>query len=100
MQQSVREVDTVARMGGDEFTMILNDVTSNDDISLVADKLLKAISMPYEKSAPGNQVSVSIGISIYPDDATQRDVLVSAADNAMYRAKKRGKNRYCFSEKD
>lgn len=98
MRQSVREVDTVARMGGDEFTIILNDIHTNDDISLVADKLLKAISRPYDKSAPGNKITVSIGISIYPDDATQRDALISAADNAMYHSKDRGKNRYCFSE--
>lgn len=98
MRQSVREMDTVARMGGDEFTIILNDITTNANISLVADKLLKAISRPYEKSAPGNQITVSIGISVYPDNATQRDALISAADNAMYHSKNRGKNRYCFSE--
>ncbi|MDX8404026.1 MAG: diguanylate cyclase [Mariprofundaceae bacterium] len=100
MRQSVREIDTVARMGGDEFTIILNNVSSTADISLVADKLLKVIAQPYKKTGPDNQISISIGISIYPDNGTHRDVLISAADNAMYHAKEHGKNRYCFSEKN
>ncbi len=97
MQRSVREMDTVARMGGDEFTIVLNEVASHADISRVADKLLKVIFEPYEKMGPDNRISVSIGVSIYPDNSTRKDALITAADNAMYHAKKHGKNRYCFS---
>lgn len=97
LQQCVREVDTVARMGGDEFTIILNGINSDDDISLVAAKLLKAIGAPYEKAGAQNEISASIGIAIYPDHTSNTDALITAADNAMYLAKNAGKNRYYFS---
>ncbi len=97
LQQSVREMDTVARMGGDEFTIILNDINTNDDISKVADKLLSVICAPYAKAGEQNEISISIGIAIYPDHSSNKDALITAADNAMYEAKNSGKNRYCFS---
>jgi len=98
LQQCVREIDTVARMGGDEFTIILNHISSNADISMIADKLLEAVCAPYAK-AGDNEISISIGITLYPDHCTDKDALITAADNAMYEAKNSGKNRYCFSGK-
>jgi len=98
MQQSVRETDTVARMGGDEFTIILNNVTSHDDISRVTEKILKSISKPYKQADTKHHLSISIGVSIYPDNASQRDALITSADNAMYHAKNHGKNQYYISK--
>ncbi|NWF39297.1 diguanylate cyclase [Mariprofundus sp. NF] len=92
---NVREVDTVARMGGDEFTIILNEVSSRKSIEQVASKLLKSISAPYEHIDAQFKVTLSMGIALYPDDGMNRDALITAADNAMYKAKNSGKN--CFS---
>ncbi|MFQ5519125.1 MAG: diguanylate cyclase domain-containing protein, partial [Mariprofundus sp.] len=83
LKNSVRETDTVARLGGDEFIIILSDVHASDDIALVADKLLKAISKPFENSK-GNPINISIGIAIYPTETSDKDALITAADNAMY----------------
>lgn len=92
---NVREVDTVARMGGDEFTIILNEVSSRESIEHIAHKLLRAISAPYEHIDAQYKVTLSMGIALYPDDGITRDGLITAADNAMYKAKNSGKN--CFS---
>jgi len=96
LQESVREIDTVARMGGDEFTIILSDIKSSEDAAFVAEKILKAVSRPYKSVGPDHRVSTSIGIALYPDDTTEADQLVTAADNAMYQAKNSGKDRFCF----
>jgi len=96
LKESVREIDTVARMGGDEFTVILSDIKNNEDAALVAEKILKSLSRPYESVSADHRVSTSIGIAIYPDDTIEADQLVTAADNAMYQAKNSGKNRFCF----
>ena len=93
---NVREVDTVARMGGDEFTIILNEVSSRESIQQIADKLVRSVSKPYAHIDPAFKVTVSMGIALYPDDGVKRDALITAADNAMYRAKNGGKNRFCF----
>lgn len=94
----VRESDTVARMGGDEFTITLCNITRHDDAALVAEKVLKQVSQPIK--LPGGKSCVigsSIGISIYPDDAYEPAQLVSRADTAMYEVKRSGKNGYRFS---
>ena len=98
LRSQVREVDTVARMGGDEFTIILDDVHSKDSIELIANKLIETIAAPYEYINPEYSVTMSMGIAFYPDDSTSADVLITAADNAMYRAKNSGKNCYCFHQ--
>jgi len=100
LRENVREVDTVARMGGDEFTIILNEITDYDSIKTVAGKLIKAISAPYLHIGTEQIVTISIGASIYPYDSTDRNALVTAADNAMYTAKGSGKNRCCFYQAD
>ncbi len=96
LKSHVREVDTVARMGGDEFTIILDDVSSHETVRLIANKLVEAVSAPYSHVGEKHQVTMSMGVALYPDDSINRDVLITAADNAMYRAKNSGKNRYCF----
>jgi len=89
----VRESDTVGRFGGDEFLVVLPDITGGREAALVAAKLLSAMS---DAGSEGAALSVSIGIAIYPQDALSGAKLVACADKAMYRAKAGGGNRSEF----
>lgn len=93
----VRESDTVARMGGDEFVIILNEINHWEEPSIVARKLLEALTTPFNIEGNVCDIGISIGISIYPDDAQDAQKLISLADSAMYEVKRAGKNdfRYC-----
>jgi len=88
----VREVDTVARLGGDEFSVILNG-TSEELVAITAERLITAISMRLNDVL---HLSVSIGIALYPNDALNPLKLLQYADEAMYNAKQRGKQSYCW----
>ena len=90
----IRESDTVARMGGDEFTVILCNGRSPEDITRVASKIIAAIASPFMLNGKNCSVSVSIGISFYPDNGETPDQLVKIADASMYLAKQGGKNCY------
>jgi len=91
----VRTTDTVARMGGDEFVVILSEIDDQVGAVRVAQKILSAVATEIPLSpTTACQVGASIGISIYPQHGTTRDDLLMAADMAMYRSKKKGKNRY------
>jgi diguanylate cyclase (GGDEF)-like protein len=90
----LREVDTVARMGGDEFTIILSDVESSADATAVAERILQEFSSPFHVNEHVLYVTTSIGISVYPMDGADVETLVRNADTAMYQAKERGGNRY------
>ena len=92
----VRESDTVARMGGDEFTVILSNVRTPDNIKHVANKIIEAIASPFILNGKECSVSVSIGISLHPDNGETAAQLVKIADAAMYLAKHSGKNCYRF----
>ncbi|WP_297186999.1 diguanylate cyclase [uncultured Porticoccus sp.] len=92
----VREVDTVARMGGDEFTVILIGTKRRKDAELVAQKIIDALATPFQIAEQTVQISVSIGISFYPRDAASPVALLEAADQAMYKAKESGSNRLYF----
>ena len=83
----VREVDTVARMGGDEFTIILEGVLSEQNILAVATRITESIAAPFELKGHHISIGVSIGITIYPQDDHTIDELLKHADTAMYRAK-------------
>lgn len=96
LTESVRENDTVARLGGDEFTVILTGIEQRKDVEVVAQNIMGAIAMPFQIARQGVQISVSIGISLYPQDASLPEVLLEAADQAMYTAKKAGANRMYF----
>jgi diguanylate cyclase (GGDEF)-like protein/PAS domain S-box-containing protein len=98
MRRQVRESDTVARVGGDEFTVILLGVIRREEAETVAKKIIAALA---ESFRLGNQkqsvdIGISIGIALYPSDARDADALVKAADGAMYRAKQ-GASSYRFS---
>ncbi|HUP47836.1 MAG TPA: diguanylate cyclase, partial [Thermoanaerobaculia bacterium] len=90
LRENLREGDTVARFGGDEFTLVMPHLRSDDDVVKVATKLLDVLRVPVEVSRKEFVVTASIGISMYPDDGTDAEVLLRNADAAMYRAKERG----------
>lgn len=96
LNHCLRESDTVARMGGDEFTVILPAVDSPISAHRVAKKIIEALNQPFHASGHAPQVGASIGISLYPEDGTELDILLKKADKAMYQAKKEGKNDYRF----
>lgn len=88
----VRDADTVARMGGDEFTVILSTIASADDAKTVAKKIIESLSMPFEIEHHKAKIGASIGISVFPEHGRNIDTLLKNADDAMYAAKKAGKN--------
>ncbi len=92
----VRRTDTVARMGGDEFVIILDTIDSANDVAHVATKLTTALAEPYIVSGQTLHVTVSIGISLFPDDAGDVTTLMKNADTAMYAAKLQGRNTFRF----
>ncbi len=93
---SSRKEDTVARIGGDEFVIVLGSVASLRDAQEPASKLVEVVSEPYFIKDLKLTLSTSIGISLYPDDADNVDALIATADNALYEAKRAGKNRFCY----
>lgn len=97
LQNSLRGSDTISRLGGDEFTVILPGIPGPTEIITVAEKILSAITQPFDLDGHQVTVTTSIGISLYPIDAQNIDNLIKNADAAMYRAKELGKNRYEFS---
>lgn len=95
----VRESDTVARVGGDEFTVILHDTSRPQDIEVVAQKIIAALTAPYRlRNHPqAIEIGTSIGIAVYPSHAQDHETLIKKADVAMYNAKTQG-NCFRFSE--
>ncbi|MGE6791692.1 diguanylate cyclase domain-containing protein [Pseudomonas guineae] len=93
IQQCLREVDTVARFAGDEFVILLEDFSSADHASIVAEKIRLSLNQPFELSSQNLTVLPSIGIALYPQHAQDEQQLLQHADNAMYRAKQKGGNR-------
>src|SRR5262249_7089367 len=94
LKSCLRETDTLARISGDEFTVIATSLKNPQHASVVAETILKALKDPFKTEDQEFYVSASVGISIYPKDALNAESLQRNADNAMYRAKSRGKNRY------
>ena len=92
----VRDVDTVARLGGDEFTIILANINEKQDAAVVAGKIILDSREPFLLGKHKAYVSVSIGITSFPDDADDIDTMMKNADMAMYRAKTQGRNAYVF----
>ncbi len=96
LQEAVREGDSVARFGGDEFTILVSEVNASSNVELLASRLIESVARPV--SLLGNEITVSasIGVSIYPDNGDTSEMLLQHADTAMYRAKENGRNHYCF----
>ncbi len=94
LKSCVRQTDTVARHGGDEFTIILPDLHQPEDAAQVAEKILERVAEPVVVGANSIEISVSIGIAVHPYDGTDIETLLRNADDAMYRAKQAGRNNY------
>lgn len=96
MQECVRRGDTVGRLSGDEFAVMLANLAKTDDSALVAQKIVDSLAMPFNIHGHQTYISASIGIAIYPGDGNEPDTLLKNADTAMYRAKEQGRNGYQF----
>ncbi len=94
IQQCLREADTVARFAGDEFVVLLEDFHTADHASGVAEKIRQVLNQPFELRGQHQTVLPSIGIALYPQHAQDAQQLLQHADNAMYRAKQNGGNRF------
>jgi diguanylate cyclase (GGDEF)-like protein/PAS domain S-box-containing protein len=95
LRRSVREMDTVARIGGDEFTVVITGVREADTAYQIADKIIAALSAPIELGdGQSVQIGASIGLAFYPTDAQTSDALLRKADQAMYTVKRGGKGAY------
>lgn len=92
----IRENDTVSRLGGDEFTIILDAVRNDADAGLVAQSLIQAFETPVDVDGHQLYITVSVGISLYPQDSMTAEALIQNADTAMYRAKDEGRNTFQF----
>jgi diguanylate cyclase (GGDEF)-like protein/PAS domain S-box-containing protein len=100
LSYTVRESDTVARMGGDEFFVILPEIGSANDAAHIAQKFLNILTAPFLIQGHELFISASIGIAFYPTDGDDTESLVKHADTAMYHAKAQGKNNYKFFTED
>ena len=98
----LRENDTVGRLGGDEFLILLNHIHSADETTMIARRLLEAVSMPLQLGDRGHEIVVtaSIGIALFPDDAENTADLIRNADTAAFHAKELGRNAYQFFTED
>jgi diguanylate cyclase (GGDEF)-like protein len=96
LEKCVREVDTVSRLAGDEFTVILTNLNTVNETSLVANKVLQSFELPVNLDNREIFISTSIGITTFPADGIEVDKLLKNADTAMYQAKELGRNNYQF----
>jgi diguanylate cyclase (GGDEF)-like protein len=100
LKQILRTEDIVSRLGGDEFTVILDDIKDNTYPSVVAQKIIDTLSQPMQLKDEVGYIGASVGIALYPNDATDMEQLLKNADMAMYRAKHDGKNIYKYFTED
>lgn len=96
IRSCIRDTDTVSRLGGDEFTVILTDLSDRTHIEDIAQKILGRLAEPFHLGDEVAYVTASIGITLYPSDAGDIDTLMKHADQAMYAAKKHGRNRFFY----
>lgn len=96
LAKCIRKTDTVCRFGGDEFLIMLNDVTCKADIETVAAKIIKQLEKPLYIEEQEFNITASVGISIFPIDGVDNDTLIKNADIAMYKAKSSGRNQFVF----
>jgi len=95
-----RETDTLSRVGGDEFVIILSHIESDQDAALMADKIILSLMRPFEIEENVINISCSVGIGVYPTHGKDATSLMRVADNAMYQAKRAGRGRFCFYNPD
>lgn len=90
----LRKNDTVARMGGDEFLLLLPEIKRMEDVATIARKIIGAVRKPCKINGHSLQITASIGVAIYPGDGEDEDTLMNHADNALYAAKREGRDTY------
>jgi diguanylate cyclase (GGDEF)-like protein len=95
IRATVRKTDVVARMGGDEFVVLLMDIGNAAEAATVGAKLVANVAVPAEIDGRQMAVSASVGVCVYPSGGTDGDTLLQRCDEAMYRAKKKGRNSSC-----
>lgn len=100
LQRQCRQSDTVARLGGDEFVFVLEAINERKDAGVVAEKIMAALAEPVVAKSHRIQISTSIGIALYPDDAAAIDEVIKCADLALYAAKEIGRSNYQFYHHD
>jgi diguanylate cyclase len=98
MQSAIRDEDTISRLGGDEFTMIVEELDHPQQCLHIAEKLVALFQQPFAVDDSMVELTCSIGISVFPADGEQAEVLLHCADAAMYQAKKKGRNNYQLYE--
>ncbi|MGH8642067.1 MAG: EAL domain-containing protein, partial [Burkholderiales bacterium] len=96
IKNAVRGSDTVGRLSGDEFAVVLADMAKVEDAALVSQKIVAALAAPYVLEGHQAYVTASIGIAVFPGDGEEPEILIKNADTAMYRAKEQGRNNYQF----
>ncbi len=100
LQNELRKVDTIARFGGDEFIILIESVIDMSHLRNILNKLMKAMEEPFLIDEHSLHLTLSAGISVYPDDGDDAEVLIRNADTAMYKAKDEGRNTYNFYTKE
>jgi len=96
LADNVRDTDTVARQGGDEFSVALSSLNTFEEARQIAKKIVASFHQPFHLDLLDACVTISVGIAMYPDHGDDLDSLINKADKAMYEAKNMGRNRYCF----
>ncbi len=96
LRECLRDIDTLSRQGGDEFLIVLNNMRDTESVTVVAEKILERMEEPFEIDHHELEISLSIGIAVYPDDGKDFDTLLKQADTAMYQAKESGRNTHRF----
>ena len=96
LSNALREDDTIARIGGDEFVVLVEHFKSHNDLSRIAQKIIDVVEVPVKLKSTLVSVGASIGIAMYPDDSASQDELLRNADVAMYHAKQQGRNNFQF----
>jgi diguanylate cyclase (GGDEF)-like protein/PAS domain S-box-containing protein len=96
LKKCIRSGDTVCRIGGDEFAVVISNLAKPDDAALVAQKILAACAPDFHLDGHTTHISASVGIALFPDDGNDPETLIKNADIAMYRAKELGRNRHQF----
>jgi diguanylate cyclase (GGDEF)-like protein/PAS domain S-box-containing protein len=100
LSATVRSGDTVARLGGDEFVLLLGDIKDVDELEVALQRVLRTVAAPYDLAGHAAHISTSIGVTLFPLDDGDADTLLRHADQAMYRAKQDGRNRYHLFDTD
>ncbi len=94
LRECVRMTDTICRQGGDEFIILIENISSSEDLVQIGNKIMEVMSRPHLLDETSRTVTFSIGAAIYPDDAEDEEALIRCADRAMYQAKESGRNNF------